>query len=1071
MTLPGVGGVLLPARFLAERIAPVATSDQRAQAQWARWWRDVSHACGPATGVRTLFDIAAMPLFGRLGFRARQPRFLPGSATATLLTPGGTTIALLVRPWADRPPALFREATNAARLAGAAWCCVFAPPTLSIVPATGHVTRRSLDFTFPAAADPASLGAFLMLANAAAFDAGALDHWLDAARSDAARVRVDLQQGVIDALGELSQVLARTSRVPPTDEALTLVYRILFLMFAESRDLVPRHHPVYREAYTLSSLCSEALRSTPARGGWDGLAAISRLSRHGGQVDTLQVFPFNGHLFSSRSAPTLESTRGGARRSRESDARDLAVSKALVALGTRREPAGRVAISYADLGVEELGAIYERVLDVDTTTTPQPHKPSGRRHSAKRKDTGTFYTPQVLADFVVQRTLAPLVEDASADRILELRVVDPAMGSGAFLVSALRYLGAAYERALIREDRCAASDLADTDRAGFRRLIAQQCLFGVDANPVAVQVARLSLWLATLAHARPLSFLDHRLRTGNSLVGASPADLMRAPGTTTHELPLFDTGTSRLDIMLRRVVPALADLSRHADDSVEDVRRKEATWAALRDDTHPLTRWRLAVSLWCAQWFWPEGTRRPSPSEIRAAGEALAHGTRELANTQVHRFAGIAKATSAAHQYFHWPLEFPEVFYDASGAPRRDAGFDAVIGNPPWEMVRRDSASGRRSAARDPLVTFVRGSGLFPLCRRGHLNLYQPFVERSLSLVRPTGRVGLVVPWGFAVDDGAGALRSALVDAGALDTIVGFDNARGLFPIHRGLRFAVVVAAPGGPRRDARARFGVTTADAIQQMTATADDPWPIQLSSEALAEVGGPSRRIPDLRRDDDMAWLLDVMRAHPPVGSADGWQARFSRELNATDDRDAFVAMRIPGALPVADGKHIAPFVAHVDQCERFIKADTARQRLPDGRFTRPRVAYRDVSGVGNHFTLIAAVMPAGVVTTHTLFCLRNELPIEQQHFLCGVFNSAVLNRVVRLLMGSHVTTSLVEQLPVPLWSATPAQRRIARVAARLAGAGLRDAVRERLTDRLNQAVAAQYGKKTERNSEDSF
>ncbi|MSO49413.1 MAG: hypothetical protein EXQ49_05850 [Acidobacteria bacterium] len=116
-------------------------------------------------------------------------------------------------------------------------------------------------------------------------------------------------------------------------------------------------------------------------------------------------------------------------------------------------------------------------------------------------------------------------------------------------------------------------------------------------------MARLSLWLATLTHARPLSFLDHRLRTGNSLVGASPADLLRSPGASTHELPVFDAGSSRLEVMLRRVVPTLADLGTQADNTVQDVRRKEATWAALRDDTHPLSRWRLAVSLWCAQWF------------------------------------------------------------------------------------------------------------------------------------------------------------------------------------------------------------------------------------------------------------------------------------------------------------------------------------------------------------------------------------------------------------------------------------------------------------------------------------
>ena len=195
------------------------------------------------------------------------------------------------------------------------------------------------------------------------------------------------------------------------------------------------------------------------------------------------------------------------------------MGQALVALATRQEPAGRVAISYADLGVEELGAVYERVIGFDDSNDIGEARQRGR-HGALRKDTGTFYTPQALADFVVQRMLALLAEGRTADRLLDLRIVETAMGSGAFLVAALRYLTAAYERALIRDGRCDPSDISDTERTSFRRLIAHQCLFGVDANPVAVQVARLSLWLATLAHTKPISFLDHRLR-GNSLIGVT----------------------------------------------------------------------------------------------------------------------------------------------------------------------------------------------------------------------------------------------------------------------------------------------------------------------------------------------------------------------------------------------------------------------------------------------------------------------------------------------------------------------------------------------------------------------
>jgi hypothetical protein len=226
----------------------------------------------------------------------------------------------------------------------------------------------------------------------------------------------------------------------------------------------------------------------------------------------MQASAFNGRLFAREAAPALERRRV----LRPSGRRDLAVERAacdaLTSLGSRQGLRGRELIHFRDLGVEQLGAVYERVLDRQAIG-------STRVHSEVRKQTGTFYTPQALADFVVRRTLGPLVAGASADRILQLRVVDPAMGSGAFLVAACRFLARAYGQALVEEGRAGPLDLDEHERARIRRLVAERCLAGVDSNPVAVQLARLSLWLTSLSQGRPLSFLDHRLRVGNSLVG------------------------------------------------------------------------------------------------------------------------------------------------------------------------------------------------------------------------------------------------------------------------------------------------------------------------------------------------------------------------------------------------------------------------------------------------------------------------------------------------------------------------------------------------------------------------
>ncbi len=203
-----------------------------------------------------------------------------------------------------------------------------------------------------------------------------------------------------------------------------------------------------------------------------------------------------------------------------------------------------------------------------------------RRGGDKRKSTGSFYTPQTLTDYAVRRTLHPLVEGATADRILQLRVLDPAMGSAAFLVAACRYLARAYERALIRDGTVAESDIDDADRAGFRRLVAQRCLFGVDVNPTAVQLARLSLWLATLSANKPLTFLDHHLVCGNSLIGASPVDIARQPpGASSRrqpnraEMPLFSNAD--LEPSLARAVVERRWLAETPDDTAAVVRDKE----------------------------------------------------------------------------------------------------------------------------------------------------------------------------------------------------------------------------------------------------------------------------------------------------------------------------------------------------------------------------------------------------------------------------------------------------------------------------------------------------------------
>jgi hypothetical protein len=628
-----------------------------------------------------------------------------------------------------------------------------------------------------------------------------------------------------------------------------------------------------------------------------------------------------------------------------------------------------------------------------------------------------------------------------------LKILDPSMGSGAFLVAACRHLADAYERALIDEHRILDHEIDADRRADVRRLVAQRCLYGVDRNPTAVELARLSLWRATLSRGKPLSFLDHRLRAGDALIGAEPSDLQRVATrrrAVDAALPLFDLD-DRLEPAARSAAAALITLAGEPDDSIDVVRRKEAAWTRLSASGSAFHNWRLASDLWCARFF--AGRNTSSPMELRAAIDALVRNDATLPTGPLVRWLQHAARLRDTHRFFHWPLEFADAFFDADGRPLANPGFDAVVGNPPWEMLRADHDSAENSS---DLVRFIRDSGIYKDSGRGHINLYQPFLERALNITRRGGRVGLVLPWGLASDEGAAGLRARLLDRCNTSEIIGFDNKGGIFPVHRGVRFLTVNTSPGGVTGALRLSAGITD-------VTRADEPAGTPIPASLLARVGGTSRRIPDARRPDDLSTLDRLTSRFPPIRSAESYAATFGRELNITDDKRRFSDR----GLPVIEGKHIQPFVTDAGAARFHIPPSRAATALPAGEFRRARLAYRDISAVGNRHALIAAIIPAGIVTTHTLFCLKTALPIEQQHFLCACFNSAPINAYVRLLMGGHLTTSLIEGLPVPPWTGAPRQREIATLArtlSRTPGDTRADAPSDRRS-RLHALLAAEF------------
>ncbi|HEY0876130.1 MAG TPA: N-6 DNA methylase [Vicinamibacterales bacterium] len=1031
--IAGLRGSLLSHDALACGAPAPDPADEPHQRSLLRWNAEVARDGGPAWTARTVFDRIAVPFSKTLGFDVVPMRGDANTCRAVVQVDGAIVAVVAAFAWGQDPGMTWRESVRAGIGTGTRWCYCFSGPTLRIYDAQRTHSRRFAEVDLAIlCSDPGTLRVLWPLLSSAA----TLDEAVRRSDRHRAAVRESLQLGVHDALIQLTQAFATATRrrhgshPPPglLDESLVVIYRILFLLFAEARGLVPAWHPVFREGYTIEALREPVERLDRPRGVWEALQAIARLAHRGCTAGTLRVPPFNGRLFSPAHAPLADSA----------PLDDSAVGRALLALTTRRTPAGRERITYGDLGVEQLGGVYERVLDYDLGVDEHGHPALVR--GGTRKSTGTFYTPRPLTEYLVRRTLAPLVTDATPERILSLRILDPAMGSGAFLVAACRYLASAYEAALLRAGGLTSADLSDADRAGFRRIIAQRCLFGVDLNPMSVQLARLSLWLTTLCGDRPLTFFDHHLRVGNSLVGASLADVrQREPGRRTSRRPLPLLDADGLEAAVGHAVSCRERLRDDLEDTLDQIRAKERTFAELVAPGAPLSRWKAVADLWCAGWF--EGrTRKVSRAALNALLDDVSGRYTTLAEHVRADLLALGASSARSCRFFHWELEFPEIFHGANGDALADPGFDAILGNPPWEMLRGDLGDGdarRRAAdAGSALTRFSRDSGIYRLQGGGHANLYQLFLERALGLVRRGGRIGFVLPSGFATDHGGAALRRHVLRSTTVDTFTMVDNKEGLFPVHRALKFVLLTLCNGPLDRHVEAtrtlplRCGLRAATDFDRLPDMGGDPADVPASLSLIEQLSGDQLAIPELRTAMDARLAAHLGFGFPAAGAREGWGLEFGRELNATDDRTLF--NRDSTGLPVIGGKHIQPFTVNFDGVESHIDADAAARVLGRRPFESPRLAYRDVASSTNKLTLIAAVLPADVVTTHTLFCLKTPLDEDAQHFLAGMFNSFAANYLVRLRVTTHVTVAIVERMPLPKPERTSADfRTIARCA----------------------------------------
>lgn len=686
-----------------------------------------------------------------------------------------------------------------------------------------------------------------------------LEKWSHVAQEQGVRALDDLRKGVEDAItalgrgflahpanGALREKL-RSGALEKLDyyrQLLRLAYRLIFLFVTEDRHLLldpaasEKEKQRYTKFYSTAKLRQLAARRHGTRHG-DLYMALKLVTDKIGCDDgcpELALPALGSFLFSPEAMPDIEDCVLANR--------DLL--EAVRALAFITDKGVRRQVDYKNLDSREIGSIYESLLelhpDLDISA---PAFSLSTVVGNERKTSGSYYTPSSLINSLLDSALEPVLDEACGKpdpeaALLALKICDPACGSGHFLVDSGHRLA----------KRLAGARTGDVEpspeavRNALRDVVGR-CLYGVDVNPMSVELCKFMLWMEALDPGKPLSFLDHHIQVGNSLFGttfalldqglpdeaftptegddrAFCAELRRKnrEERETGQQALFDAEGNPY-VLLGSQATSLVDRL-HADDgTVAGRRTREKAWEAyIRSGSYYANR--FIADAWCAAFVWKMSSDvTPHPlteHDLRMIQRLGCAFPNEAVKAEVARLKN-------QHKFFHFYLEFPDVFnYPGEHGVAENSrtgwsgGFDVVLGNPPWDQVqfreqeffapvRPDIAHASTGDARKRIIQrlrsedpalyvawsdakhaadrtrlFIQASGLYPLTGRGRINTYALFAEAMRGILDTTGRVGCIVPSGIATDDSTKLFFQELSSSSTLVSLYDIENRDKLFP-------------------------------------------------------------------------------------------------------------------------------------------------------------------------------------------------------------------------------------------------------------------------------------------------
>ena len=666
----------------------------------------------------------------------------------------------------------------------------------------------------------------------AAFNPGqplALEQMLKASVKSAQEIRDDLREQVYDALNSVAQgFLSYPSNgltsTPETcqlvyENSLILLYRLLFILYAESRDLLPTENAAYRSRYSLRIIANQVRQAFGERtvllphSGiiWSQLKTLFRSIDLG--EDLLGISVFDGGLFDPDKHSFLEKYTAG----------DLGLARAIDKLarrpGDEQDFSEDSLIDYRDLSERHLGTIYEGLLEYtlhvasepmaelrsnnlvlpqnqaierDIARIYQPGEVYLVTDTGQRKTTGSYYTPDYIVKYMVEQTIKPVLDDAvqglhddeqQIQAVLAVNVLDPAMGSGHYPVEVVEYIARYLVELGVQPE---GKDPHEADMVYWKRRVAQHCIYGVDANPLAVELAKLSLWLATAAKGYPLNFLDHHLRPGNALIGAwleevatsehpktklvkkravSLLDLAETEAPAGAEVVQFSMlEDQEFSQGLSDALGIMSSIEQTPGNTIQEIKQQESSYARLRE--HFVSKYQDVMTLGVALFY--DIAIEPHLWGAHAA-YAIKSPEQQKAAQFAPQFAQIvqhAHTMGQSRRFFHWELEFPDIFFEQDGAPKGErAGFDAIVGNPPY--VRQEKLGADKPFYQDHYEIY-----------HGSADLFIYFFGQGLRLLRPGGRLAYISSNSWLRANYATPLRRSLRLQTSVEQIIDLGNTR-----------------------------------------------------------------------------------------------------------------------------------------------------------------------------------------------------------------------------------------------------------------------------------------------------